>query len=113
MIYLCELKLVFNRTHLNNTQLEREVIARHDAAAALISHLAASSADDPSAVYMPSMLTGALFCGHLVTDMDSIAGCYLVFLYVCYISLMILQVLLVQPTYMEVWWWMWCMPREQ
>jgi manganese-dependent inorganic pyrophosphatase len=30
--------------------------------------------DDPTRVYFPSMLNGALFCGHLVTDMDSIAG---------------------------------------
>mmetsp|Transcript_32084 Transcript_32084/g.37717 ORF Transcript_32084/g.37717 Transcript_32084/m.37717 type:complete len:464 (-) Transcript_32084:213-1604(-) len=53
--------------------LEREVIARHDAAEALISGLSTGD-NDPTKVYMPSMLQGALFCGHLVTDMDSIAG---------------------------------------
>jgi inorganic pyrophosphatase/exopolyphosphatase len=56
------------------TKLEREVLARHDAAAELISHLSSSGAENPTGVYMPSMLNGALFCGHLVTDMDSIAG---------------------------------------
>jgi manganese-dependent inorganic pyrophosphatase len=52
------------------TMLEHEVIARHDAAEALIGQMR----DDPTRVYFPSMLNGALFCGHLVTDMDSIAG---------------------------------------
>jgi hypothetical protein len=56
------------------TELETEVLARHDAAAELISHLASSGSENPASVYMPSMLKGALFCGHLVTDMDSIAG---------------------------------------
>ena len=52
------------------TILEREVIARHDAAEELIAGLDT----DPTKVYIPSMLSDALFCGHLVTDMDSIAG---------------------------------------
>jgi hypothetical protein len=55
------------------TTLEREVLARHDAAEALIVGLS-NGEHDPTKVYMPSMLEGALFCGHLVTDMDSIAG---------------------------------------
>jgi len=55
------------------TKLEREVLARHDAAEALIEGLSKGGMD-ASSVYMPSMLSGALFCGHLVTDMDSIAG---------------------------------------
>jgi hypothetical protein len=55
------------------TKLEREVLARHDAAQQLIDHLGGTG-DDPASVYFPSMLRGALFCGHLVTDMDSIAG---------------------------------------
>lgn len=53
--------------------LEREVLARHDAAENLIVGLS-NGEHDPTKVYMPSMLEGALFCGHLVTDMDSIAG---------------------------------------
>lgn len=55
------------------TKLEREVLARHDAAEALIKSLS-QTAENPTQTYMPSMLSGALFCGHLVTDMDSIAG---------------------------------------
>jgi hypothetical protein len=55
------------------TKLEREVLARHDAAEALIATLS-KTAEDPTQTYMPSMLSDALFCGHLVTDMDSIAG---------------------------------------
>ena len=57
------------------TKLEREVLARKESADALIKDLKErSDADDPTQIYMPSMLKGALFCGHLVTDMDSIAG---------------------------------------
>ena len=57
------------------TKLEHEVIARHDAAQALIDHLSANEVgEDPTRVYIPTMLAGALFCGHVVTDMDSIAG---------------------------------------
>ena len=57
------------------TKLEHEVIARHDAAQELINHLSTQAgSDDPASAYMPSVLKGALFCGHLVTDMDSIAG---------------------------------------
>lgn len=40
------------------TKLEREVIARHDEAASLISHLTTTGQDDPTGVYMPSMLKG-------------------------------------------------------
>jgi manganese-dependent inorganic pyrophosphatase len=50
------------------------VTAKAEAAEALIASLRLESSDDPSAVYFPSLLKGALFCGHLVTDMDSIAG---------------------------------------
>ena len=56
-----------------STKLEREVAARHDEAEKLISGLS-DSEEDPTKVYIPSMLSGAIFCGHLVTDMDSIAG---------------------------------------
>ena len=51
-----------------HTKLEREVLARHDAAEALIKTLSKTS-KDPTQSYMPSILSGALFCGHLVTDM--------------------------------------------
>eukprot|EP00614_Pseudopedinella_elastica_P007117 CAMPEP_0172608036 /NCGR_PEP_ID=MMETSP1068-20121228/28152_1 /TAXON_ID=35684 /ORGANISM="Pseudopedinella elastica, Strain CCMP716" /LENGTH=93 /DNA_ID=CAMNT_0013411185 /DNA_START=28 /DNA_END=306 /DNA_ORIENTATION=+ len=52
------------------TKLEREVLARKESADALIKDLKErSDADDPTQIYMPSMLKGALFCGHLVTDM--------------------------------------------
>ena len=55
------------------TKLEHEVLARHDEAEAFIAGLG-GSAQDPTKVYFPSVLEGAIFCGHLVTDMDSIAG---------------------------------------
>ena len=54
------------------TALEVEVAARHVAAESFIQNLPSSM--NPAQVYFPSMLSGALFCGHLVTDMDSIAG---------------------------------------
>ena len=41
---------------------------------ALIEGLIEVHNDDPTKVYVPSALNGAIFCGHLVTDMDSIAG---------------------------------------
>jgi inorganic pyrophosphatase/exopolyphosphatase len=55
------------------TKLEHEVLARHDEAEAFIAGLG-GQAGDPTKVYFPSVLEGAIFCGHLVTDMDSIAG---------------------------------------
>ena len=55
------------------TKLEREVIARHDEAEAFLNGLG-GQAGDPTKVYFPSVLESAIFCGHLVTDMDSIAG---------------------------------------
>lgn len=49
----------------------RESDKRKEAAAEYVSHLPPDVTVD---YYMPSQLSGAIFCGHLVTDLDSIAG---------------------------------------
>ena len=55
----------------NPTVPEIEVLKRKEAAHTLIEQLPPT----PSvAAYMPPFLSDAIFCGHLVTDMDSIAG---------------------------------------
>lgn len=56
------------------TIVEKEFSKRQVAAHEFVSHLPPESelpAVDP---YIPSCLSGAVFCGHLVTDLDSIAG---------------------------------------
>mmetsp|Transcript_83334 Transcript_83334/g.166803 ORF Transcript_83334/g.166803 Transcript_83334/m.166803 type:complete len:428 (+) Transcript_83334:60-1343(+) len=65
-----EQKCFSGEVERERTELEKVVASRHEEAEALIAKLD----EDPTKVYMPSMLKGALFCGHLVTDMDSIAG---------------------------------------
>lgn len=56
------------------TTVERESNKRRATAAEVVSHLPA--ADDLPSVeaYVPQGLSNAIFCGHLVTDLDSIAG---------------------------------------
>jgi manganese-dependent inorganic pyrophosphatase len=53
------------------TTIEREFSKRRDLAQEYISHLPEDFAIKD---YLPSALEGAIFCGHLVTDLDSIAG---------------------------------------
>ena len=53
------------------TTIERESLKRKASAVEYVSQLPTEiSMKD----YLPSQLSGALFCGHLVTDLDSIAG---------------------------------------
>ena len=53
------------------TTIEKESSRRRDAAKEFISHLPAEISVKE---YLPSGLSGAIFCGHLVADLDSIAG---------------------------------------
>jgi inorganic pyrophosphatase/exopolyphosphatase len=56
----------------NRTTIEEETMKRQDAAEKLVDGM-----DDPLfnvSSYIPPLLEDAIFCGHLVTDMDSIAG---------------------------------------
>lgn len=53
------------------TTIEREAHKRKDVAQEYISHLPLEITLED---YIPSALAGAIFCGHLVTDLDSIAG---------------------------------------
>jgi inorganic pyrophosphatase/exopolyphosphatase len=56
---------------VKQTTVEREAGKRREKAHEYVSHLPAEFAVKE---YMPSQLSGAIFCGHLVTDLDSIAG---------------------------------------
>lgn len=58
------------------TVAENEVLKRKDAAHEFISHLHEheDKALPQAKPYMPNLLENAIFCGHLVTDLDSIAG---------------------------------------
>ena len=56
------------------TKVERDVEERIVAARGFTRHLPAESELPVIHAYMPPTLEHALFCGHLVTDMDSIAG---------------------------------------
>jgi len=51
------------------TAVERESTKHKEEATEYISHLDVSVPE-----FIPNALSGAIFCGHLVTDMDSIAG---------------------------------------
>ena len=56
------------------TDIERETLKRKDVAHEFVSKLP-TVAELPSVkAYIPQSLGDALFCGHLVTDLDSIAG---------------------------------------
>lgn len=54
------------------TVIEKEFAKHKDAASEMLKHLPELSVQ--SVPYVPQTLAGALFCGHLVTDLDSIAG---------------------------------------
>jgi inorganic pyrophosphatase/exopolyphosphatase len=57
------------------TVVEKEVRARRTSAHYITEMLPAESTNLPQlSAYLPSILTSAIFCGHLVTDLDSIAG---------------------------------------
>ncbi len=56
------------------TIIEKDTEKRKEAAHEYVTHLPATSELPEVKKYMPRFLNGAIFCGHLVTDMDSIAG---------------------------------------
>ena len=56
------------------TVIEKETEMRRNAAEKAVRTLSPEAALPNVEDYMPQLLSGALFCGHLVTDMDSIAG---------------------------------------
>lgn len=56
------------------TIVETDTHKRKEVAHEYVSHLPATSELPVVEKYMPGLLSGAIFCGHLVTDMDSIAG---------------------------------------
>jgi len=58
----------------NRTTIEKETIQRKAAAHEYVSELPAESALPDVHHYVPQTLNDCIFCGHLVTDMDSIAG---------------------------------------
>jgi hypothetical protein len=53
------------------TTVEKEVESHHVQAHEVVTHL---SPTPTVQAYIPQALSGAIFCGHLVTDLDSIAG---------------------------------------
>lgn len=55
------------------TTVEKEVKKHREQAHELVAHLPVNDLPTVQA-YIPSTLAGAIFCGHLVTDLDSIAG---------------------------------------
>jgi hypothetical protein len=55
------------------TTIERESLKRKQAAQEYVNQLPPEITTSIKE-YLPSQLSGALFCGHLVTDLDSIAG---------------------------------------
>lgn len=56
------------------TTVEKESSLRREAAHEAVSHLPPESDLPQLKEYWPHALSGAVFCGHLVTDLDSIAG---------------------------------------
>ena len=56
------------------TTVETESMKRKEVAHEYVSHLPKTAELPEVQKYMPQQLSGAIFCGHLVTDMDSIAG---------------------------------------
>eukprot|EP00600_Ochromonadales_sp_CCMP1393_P004790 CAMPEP_0174963242 /NCGR_PEP_ID=MMETSP0004_2-20121128/5221_1 /TAXON_ID=420556 /ORGANISM="Ochromonas sp., Strain CCMP1393" /LENGTH=409 /DNA_ID=CAMNT_0016211845 /DNA_START=165 /DNA_END=1391 /DNA_ORIENTATION=- len=60
---------------IRRTIVEKESDLRKDAAIDTVSHLSSAPLLSTQVdKYMPHQLANAIFCGHLVTDMDSIAG---------------------------------------
>lgn len=60
------------RRRLTNT--ETEVIRRKSAVDDIMSRMPEQPSMPQVSAYIPFMLADAIFCGHLVTDLDSIAG---------------------------------------
>ena len=56
------------------TELEAEVFMHKTKAHEVVSHLPAEPQLPDVHPYIPQLLDDAIFCGHLVTDLDSIAG---------------------------------------
>jgi hypothetical protein len=59
------------------TVVEKEYQKHHQQAHEIVTHLPAETAEEelPTVeAYIPQTLADAIFCGHLVTDLDSIAG---------------------------------------
>ena len=57
------------------TTIENEMIAHREAAANIVASVPEESAALPDIqLYLPTTLKDAIFCGHLVTDLDSVAG---------------------------------------
>eukprot|EP00596_Hydrurales_sp_CCMP1899_P007111 CAMPEP_0119042480 /NCGR_PEP_ID=MMETSP1177-20130426/15385_1 /TAXON_ID=2985 /ORGANISM="Ochromonas sp, Strain CCMP1899" /LENGTH=385 /DNA_ID=CAMNT_0007009313 /DNA_START=222 /DNA_END=1382 /DNA_ORIENTATION=- len=63
------IKIIRKRTEAE-TQVYKRKIAAHE----FISHLPETAEPPDANPYIPQLLYGAIFCGHLVTDLDSIAG---------------------------------------
>eukprot|EP00981_Chlorochromonas_danica_P000673 scaffold146_cov171-Ochromonas_danica.AAC.22 len=56
------------------TIVEKEYASHKEVAHEYVSHLPRIDALPEVEAYVPQALSGAIFCGHLVTDLDSIAG---------------------------------------
>jgi hypothetical protein len=54
--------------------IEREVTSRRSAVQEIVNRFAQEDPLPEVAAYVPNMLIDAIFCGHVVTDLDSIAG---------------------------------------
>lgn len=58
----------------NRTEVERQAIAKEKQAEAIIDTLPEDDKHPDVDLYLPEVLKDAVFVGHLVTDMDSVAG---------------------------------------
>lgn len=56
------------------TNTETEVMRRKSAVDEIISRMPEQQSMPQVSAYIPFILSDAIFCGHLVTDLDSIAG---------------------------------------
>jgi hypothetical protein len=56
------------------TSTETEVVRRKSAVDDIVSRMPEQPSMPQVSAYIPFMLADAIFCGHLVTDLDSIAG---------------------------------------
>lgn len=65
-----------NGVSRKRTTVEKEVAKHHKAAHELVTTQLPEEASNLYSIdpYIPQALAGAIFCGHLVTDLDSIAG---------------------------------------
>uniref|UniRef100_A0A7R9W198 inorganic diphosphatase n=1 Tax=Pseudictyota dubia TaxID=2749911 RepID=A0A7R9W198_9STRA len=59
----------------HRTEVEKQVIAKEGKAAQIVTHLPDDdSVSEEVSLYLPDVLKDAIFVGHLVTDLDSVAG---------------------------------------